>query len=229
MKNILRASMAALSLIAIEAKAQTVSGEVDLFELHVGNGDDHFVFEAELEAGGDRHGFTLLTEGGSDVGPRVHEVTVQTLYTFKPSDGTALLAGIRHDFRKGSDLSHASVALVADISDTLSAEHFTFLSQDGDLTGEAMVVAGLPVMPALTLEPRVALGWSAQSMPAEETGSGVTDVELSVRLRREIGPLVNVYAGAIHERLVGDTKRIARANGDRGHVNRVVIGAGLAF
>lgn len=66
-------------------------------------------------------------------------------------------------------------------------------------------------------------------MPEEEFGSGVTDVSLSVRLRRNIGPEVNVYLGATHERLVGETKRIALANGDKGHVNRVVIGAGLAF
>ncbi len=57
----------------------------------------------------------------------------------------------------------------------------------------------------------------------------MTDVTLSVRLRQAISPMVNVYVGGIHERLVGDTRRIALANGDPGHVTRAVIGAGFAF
>lgn len=223
------AGLAALSLIASEAGAQTVSGEVDLFEMHLGKGDDHFVFDATLEAGGERHAITLKAEGGSDVGPRVHEVTAQALYTLKPRDGTALLAGVRHDMRRGKNLTHGALAIVQDIGDIASAEHFLYVSEHGDVTGAAMVVAGLPLMPSVSIEPRVALGWAAQRVPDEEIGSGFTDVEFSVRVRREIGPMFNVYLGAIHERLLGDTKRIALANGDKGHVNRLVIGAGLAF
>ncbi|MCB2046850.1 MAG: copper resistance protein B [Novosphingobium sp.] len=229
MKKLLLASIAAISFSATDAGAQSVSGEVDLFEMHLGKGDDHFVFDATLEAGGERHGITLKTEGGSDVGPRISDVTVQALYTFRPAEGTSLMAGVRHDIRSGADLSYGVVAIVQDIGEIASAEHFLNVSEHGDVTGAATVVVGLPLMPALTLEPRASLGWSAQFVPEEEIGSGVTDVELSVRLRREIGPLFNVYVGAIHERLVGDTRRIALANGDRGHVNRAVIGAGLAF
>lgn len=229
MRHILLAGLAALSPIACEASAQTVSGEVDLFEMHLGKGDDHFVFDAGLEAGGERHAVTLKTEGGSDVGPRVHEVTAQALYTFKPREGTALMLGARHDMRRGKDLSHAVFALTQDFGELASAEHFLNLSQHGDVTGSAQAVFTLPLTPSLRIEPRAAFGWSAHAVPDEELGSGVTDIELSVRLRREIGPRFNIYLGAIHERLVGDTKRIALANGDRGKVNRVVIGAGLAF
>jgi len=139
------------------------------------------------------------------------------------------MTGVRHDFREGEDLTLGVLAVTADLGEIVSAEHFLFVSEDGDVTGEAMVLAGLPLTTGLTLEPRAELAWSAQDVPEEEYGSGVTDVSLSVRLRREIGPAVNVYLGATHERLVGETKRIALANGDKGHVNRLVIGAGLAF
>ena len=139
------------------------------------------------------------------------------------------MAGVRHDFREGGDLTHGVLAVTADIGEIVSAEHFLFLSQDGDVTGEAMALVALPLSASLTLEPRAELAWSARAVPDEELGSGITEVALSVRLRRQIGPVVNVYLGATHERLVGDTKRIALAQGDRGHVNRAVIGAGFAF
>lgn len=92
-----------------------------------------------------------------------------------------------------------------------------------------MVVASMPLGWSLQVEPRVAMGWAAQDIPDEETGAGVTDLELSLRLRKAIGPVLNVYIGAIHERLIGGTADIAIANGDRRHVSRAVIGAGMSF
>ena len=229
MKKSVLASLLLMMVCPLEARAQELSGEVDLFELHFGQGNEHFVFDATLNAGGERQGVTLKLEGGSEVGPRIHEVTGQALYTFRPGESTSLMVGLRHDMRGGRDLSHAALAIEQGLGEILSAEHYLYVSQHGDVTGSASVVAGVPLMPSLTLEPRADLGWSAQRIDEEEIGSGVTDVEFSVRLRRAIGPLFNVYVGAIHERLVGDTKRIALANGGRGHVNRLVIGAGVAF
>jgi copper resistance protein B len=222
-------AFAALILPAGTANAQDLSAEIDLLEMHIGSGDDHFVFDGELQIGGERHAATFKLDGGSDVGPRIDEVTAQALYTFRPRENLSFMTGVRHDFREGGDLTLGVLAVTADLGEIVSAEHFLFVSEHGDVTGEAMVLAGLPLTTGFTLEPRAELAWSAQNVPEEEYGSGVTDVSLSVRLRREIGPAVNVYLGATHERLVGETKRIALANGDKGQVNRLVIGAGLAF
>lgn len=229
MRKLLLSGIAAASLTAGAAQAQDLSAEVDLFEMHLGSGDDHFVFDGQLQAGGDRHAAIFKLAGGSDVGPRIDEVTGQALYSFMPRENLSLMAGVRHDFREGRDLTHGALAVVADIGGIVSAEHFLFLSQDGDVTGEAMALAALPLTASLTLEPRAELAWSARAVPEEELGSGVTEVALSVRLRRQIGPVINVYVGATHERLVGDTRRIAIAQGDPGDVTRAVIGAGFAF
>ncbi len=156
-------------------------------------------------------------------------MTAQALYAFRPRESVALMAGLRHDFRKGRDLTLGALAVTADLAEIISAEHFLFVSEHGDVTGEAMVLAALPLTGSLTLEPRAELAWSAQQIEDDELGSGATEMSLSVRLRQAIGPMFNVYVGATHERLLGDTKRIALAKGDRGHVNRAVIGAGLAF
>ena len=222
-------TLAVLLLTCGDAQAQEVTGEVDLLEMHLGSGDDHFVFDGELQAGGERHGAFLKLDGGSDVGAHIDEVTAQALYAFTPRENVALMAGVRHDFREGRDLTFGVLGVTVDLTEIVSAEHFLFVSEHGDVTGDAMVLAALPLTGKLTLEPRAELAWSAQRVPDEELGSGVTDAALSVRLRHAIGPSINVYVGATHERLVGETKRIALAKGDPGHVNRAVIGAGLAF
>ncbi len=222
-------ALAALPLPIGVARAQEIKGEVDLFEMHLGSGDDHFVFDSELQAGGDRHGATFKLSGGSDVGAHVDEMTAQALYTFRPRESVALMTGARHDFREGRDLTIGVLAVTADLGETVSAEHFLFVSEHGDVTGEAMALAAFPVTSALTLEPRAELAWSAQRVPDEEFASGVTEVTLSARLRHAVGPMFNIYLGAIHERLVGGTRRIALAKGDAGHVTRAVIGVGLAF
>jgi len=221
--------VAALILPAGAAQAQDVSGEIDLFEMHLGSGDDHFVFDGEARAGSGRHGATFKLNGGSDVGPRVDEVVAEALYTFRPRENVAMMAGARHNFRQGGNFTSAVIGATADLGELVSVEHFLLVSEHGDVTGEAMALAALPLASGFTLEPRAELSWSARKVPEEQLGSGVTDVTMSLRLRREIGPLVNVYVGAIHERLVGDTRRIALAQGDPGHVSRAVVGAGFAF
>ena len=161
----LLACLATLPFAATQAHAQGVEAEVDLFELHAGKGEEHFVFDSTLSAGGDEHGVALKIEGGSDVGPRIDDVTTQLLYTFAPAEGTTLLGGVRHDFRGGEDLTYAALAIVQDFGETLSAEHFLYLSEDGDLTGAAQVVASLPLGPTIHLEPRAAMGSRADVQP----------------------------------------------------------------
>jgi hypothetical protein len=54
-------------------------------------------------------------------------------------------------------------------------------------------------------------------------------MELTARLRRPLLPGVDVYLGATHERLLGGTRDIAVAAGDRGNVTLLVVGGGISF
>lgn len=218
--------------LATPAAAQTglpVAVELELLEMHLGNGDHHFVFDGAATVGQGANHFVARFEGGSDIGPRVDEVEVQALYARELGGIATLLAGVRHDFRGGGDLSHASLGIEASLAPWIDAESFVFLSEQGDATGFAQVITGWSLTDTLTMEPRVAVGWSAQNSVVEETASGLTDVELSARLRRQVLPGVDVYLGATHERLLGGTRDIAVAAGDRGRVTLVVIGGGLSF
>lgn len=228
-RTTIAALAAFLATIATPAQAQAISGEVELFEVHLGKGDDHLVVDSALTLFEGPDQLVLKIEGGSDTRTQFDELTVQALYARNLSDTVQVTVGLRHDFRDVSDLTHGVLGLEAELAEWLSGEHIVFVSQHGDVTGEVQLVASFAIVDNLALEPRVAASWSAQAIAAEELGSGLTDMEASVRLRQSLGGGLDVYAGVIHERLLGDTRRIAIAGGDTPKVTRAIIGAGFAF
>lgn len=223
------ASVLGLCAGAVPAQATTVEGEVDLFELHVGDGDEHFTFDSALSAGSDTDRFEMRASGGSDVGPLIDNVQLEALYVHNVSDKFTLLAGYRQDVREGEDLSHGSLAAVLAPVDWLELEHFFYLSERGDLTGSGQVLGSFPLSESVTFEPRLNVNWAAQDIAQEDSGHGVTDIQAAVRVRKTVVQHVEVYAGAIHERLLGKTRAIAVANGDRGSINRAIVGLALRF
>lgn len=187
------------------------------------------MLDSTFTAGSGPNQLVVKVEGGSDTRTAFDDFGIQALYSRKLSDSLAILGGVRHDFREGSDLAHGSLAIQALLALWLEGEHYLFLSEHGDLTGSAQLVASWELSSRLTVEPRLAFGWSAQNIPDEALASGFTDIEGSVRLRHALGEKLDVYVGVIHERLLGGTRDIAVASGDSANVTRAVIGAGLSF
>lgn len=211
------------------AAAQEVGLEVDLLEVHLGNGDDHLLLDSTLTVGGGPDQLLVKLAGGSETRTSFDDLEVQAFFSRSLSEKAALHLGVRHDIRAGSDLTHGAAGLVVEFLPGLEAEHYFYVSQDGDLTGAGQLLLGVDLTPRLALEPRLIVNWSAQGIPAEDLGSGMTDIEASVRLRRSLGEHFNIYTGVVHERLVGSTRSIAVAAGDRSRVTRAIVGLGFSF
>jgi copper resistance protein B len=222
--------LAGLTAFPVAVCAQDgISAEIDLLEIHVGNGHDHLVLDSGMTVGTGADQLVIKVEGGSDTRTSFDDVEIQALYSRTLSDRVTMLAGVRYDIRDASNLAHASLGVVGDLGSGIEAEHYAFVSQHGNLTGSGQLIARWDIAPRLALEPRLALGWSAQDVLAEDLGSGPTDVEVSVRLRRSLGESLNIYTGVIHERLLGGTRDIAAAHGETAKVTRAIFGIGLSF
>lgn len=219
----------ASALFTAPALADPLEAEVDLFELHIGDGNEHFTFDSAVSVGSDTDRFELRASGGSDVGPLIDNVQLEALYVHNASDKLTLLAGVRQDIRGGSDLRHGSFAVVVTPVDWLEIEHFFYLSERGHLIGSGQLNFTLPLSDTVTAEPRLNVNWAAQDISQESVGRGVTDIQAALRLRKTLTPLLEIYGGAIHERLVGRTFDVARANGTRGRVTRGILGLALRF
>lgn len=230
-RNLLQllATSLALAFQSAVAEAQDVGLEVDLLEVHLGKGDDHLVLDSTLTVGEGPNHLLVKLAGGSDTRTSFDDFEVQALYSRSISEKAALHAGVRHDMRAGSNLTHGAVGLVAELLPGFEAEHYFYVSQDGDLTGAGQLLLGVDIMPSLAVEPRLIVNWSAQSIPFEDLGKGVTDIEAAIRLRRSFGESFNIYTGIVHERLMGSTRSIAVATGDPSRVTRAIIGLGFSF
>lgn len=226
----LAAATIALVLQPAGASAKTpVELEVDLLEVHVGRGDDHLLLDSPLTLGEGADQALIKMAGGSDTRTSFDDFEVQALYSRALSDKVAMHLGLRHDMRSGSNLTHGVAGMVAEVLPGVETEHYFFLSQEGDLTGAGQILAGFELTPKLVVEPRLALSWAAQAIPAEDIGRGLTDIEASLRLRQSLTETLNVYAGVVHERLLGTTRTIAEAAGDPSRVTRAVVGFGFTF
>lgn len=223
---LIRAIAAALSLaLAAPAAHAAPVGGIDLFELHPGADTTRFAMESTWELGQ----LALKVDGGSDTRPMFDSAQVQLLWMPQVAPGVKLAFGPRHDIRPGENLTHAVAGIEADLTPWLTGEHYVYLSQRGDLTGGGKLVARFALASALVLEPRIQLDWSAQPIPRESLASGPTGLKLSARLRRSLGPHVDVYAGAVHDRVLGGTAALAREGGSPVTVTRAVIGAGFSL
>jgi len=211
------------------ASATDVAAEVDQLELHADSDEANAAIDATFELRESSWGIVMKAAGNGDVGPSMDELETQALLLTQLAPSTALLLGVRHDWRPGNDLSYASAALTHDFADWLSGEIFAFVSESGNFTGSGEVVAAIGLAERLALEPRVGLLWSAQDVVGEGFAAGLTELSASVRLRRALSGNVDAYLGVIHERLLSDTRTMTRAAGAPVQSTRAIVGIGLQF
>ena len=81
----------------------------------------------------------------------------------------------------------------------------------------------------LILQPRAELNFAAQDVRENGIGSGLSDLELGLRLRYEIRREFAPYVGVSWLRKVGDTADFARRQGERVSSTSLVLGVRTWF
>jgi len=210
-------------------RAAPVAFSADLVEVRPAAGDTRFVIESTTEIGSGTELFALKVDGGSDRRIAFDDAQLQGLWMPRVADGMLAALGVRHDLRSGPDLSHGVAGLEVWFQPWLYGEAYAYLSEHGDMTGSAKLLARAHLAPGTVLEPRVQFGWSAQAIAEESLAEGLTDLEASLRLRRVLSANLDAYVGVAHELQLGATADLVRAAGDAVSATYFVIGAGLSF
>jgi copper resistance protein B len=210
-----------------DAHAWRPSGGFDLIELRAGQGDELVIWDAAFSLGNATDQVMLMTSGGGALGNQIDEIDAKLLYG-RTVGATTLLVGGRHDIKPHSD-THATIGAQGTLGTRLNWEAFLFLSDRGNVTGEMQILHQMPIKQGLYLEPRLKVGWSAQGDADTATRAGPTEAEASLRLRYSLTEHVNAYAGVIHQRLLGDTRRLGREQGDALQSTMAVIGVGFSL
>jgi len=209
--------------------AASLSGGFDLIEMRTGEEGDAFLWDGSFSYGDSTDQAMLVVQGGGALGGQIDEVQARLFYGRAIGENTVLLVGARKDFKPHPRDTHAVIGIQGQIGSRLSWESYAFLSDEGRLTGEAQVIYALPITDRLYLEPRLAAGWSAQGSDAESLRPGFTEGETTVRLRYRLTDKINAYAGVVHESLLGETRALARSQGEAVKSTVAVVGFGFSL
>lgn len=201
----------------------------NLAEYQVRKGRDGFRWDGEGWYGGDINKITVKSEGEGAFGEGVEEAEVQLLYSRAIDPYFNLQAGIRQDLGRGPKRTYATVGFEGLAPYWFEVEGALFLSNNGDVLGRLEGYYDQRITQRLILQPRAEFNFALQDVSESAIGSGLSDVELGLRLRYEVVKEFAPYIGVEWAKKTGDTARFARAAGEDADVTSFVAGIRFWF
>jgi copper resistance protein B len=201
----------------------------NLAEYQVRQGRDGFRWDGEGWYGGDINKITVKSEGEGAFGEGVEEAEIQALYSRAIDPYFNLQAGVRQDLGPGPKRTYATVGFEGLAPYWFEVEGAVFLSNKGDVLGRLEGYYDQRITQRLILQPRVEFNFALQDVSESAIGSGLSDVELGLRLRYEVVKEFAPYVGVEWAKKTGDTARFARAAGEDADVISFVAGIRFWF
>jgi len=198
-----------------ENGAQTIAFiSFNLAEYQARKGRDGFRWDGEAWYGGDINRLTVKSEGEGVFGEGIESAEVQALYSRAIGPYFNAQAGIRQDLGPGPDRTYATIGFEGLAPYWFEVEGALFLSNKGDVLARLEGYYDQRITQKLILQPMAEMNFALQDVPETGVGSGLSDVELGLRLRYEVVKEFAPYVGVEWARKVGDTARFARAAGE---------------
>ncbi|WP_168452167.1 copper resistance protein B [Sphingopyxis microcysteis] len=214
----------------LENGAQTTAFlSFNLAEYQARKGRDGYRWDAEGWYGGDINRVIVKSEGEGNFGEAIESAETQLLYSRAVDAYFNLQAGIRQDLGHGPDRTYATVGFEGLAPYWFEVEGALFLSNKGDVSARIEGYYDQRITQKLVLQPMAELNFAAQDVPESGVGSGLSDMELGLRLRYEIVKEFAPYVGVEWARKFGDTARFARAAGEGASATSLVIGVRAWF
>lgn len=213
-----------------ESGGQTMTTVMfNLAEYQARKGRDGYRWDGEAWLGGDINRLTIKSEGEGVIRQGVEAAEVQALYSRAIGPYFNLQAGVRHDFKPGKSRPYAVIGFEGLAPYWFEVEGAAFLSDKGDILARLEGYYDQRITQRLVLQPRAELNLSAQDIPENRIGAGLSSAELGLRLRYEITRQFAPYVGVSYEAKTGQTARYARAGGDDPTTTSLVAGVRIWF
>ncbi|EGF93780.1 copper resistance protein B [Asticcacaulis biprosthecium C19] len=185
--------------------------------------DGGYAWDTEFRYGGDIHRLVVKSEGEGSNEDGVEDAEVQILYSRAITPYFDIQAGIRQDFEP-QPRTYLTLGTEGIFPYWFDVEGAVFLSNEGELLARAKGTYDLRLTQRMILQPSAEVTFSAQDIPELEIGSGLSSVELGLRLRYEIRREFAPYIGIVYERKFGDAADFVRLSGKNPESTKVVIG-----
>ncbi|MCZ6697904.1 MAG: copper resistance protein B [Planctomycetota bacterium] len=204
--------------------------KIDQLEVRFQDGDDVAAWDGQARIGTDRHKLAVKSEGEYVVDPNhMENAEVQFLYLRLISDFFDAQIGVRHDFEPDPSRTFAVVGINGLAPQWFEVDASLFLSDEGDVSARFEVEYDILITQRLVLQPDAEINVAFSDDEPTGVGSGVSNVELGLRLRYEFAREFAPYLGINWERKLGNTSDFARAEGEDDNVFSVVAGLRIFF
>lgn len=186
-----------------------VQAELDGTQSH---GLGLFNWNVEGWYGGDINKLWIKSEGLTR-GDQADDGEVQALWSRNISDFWDFQAGVREDFAP-TGRTYAAFGFEGLAPYFFETQVHMFVSDRGDVSARVKQSLDLPVTQHLFVEPHLEANFSAQNVPDEHIGSGLSDVTLGLQTRYEITREFAPYVDFVWMHALGNTANYLRANAE---------------
>ena len=171
--------------------------KIDQLEYRIQNGDDLLVWEGQGRIGNDEHKFTLKTEGEYVAKTdELENAEIQFLYQRMISDFFDAQIGLRQDIKPDPSHTFGVIGVNGLAPQWFETDASLFVSHKGDASVRLEAEYDILFTQRLVLEPSVEANIAFSKDEKTGVGSGLSDVELGLRLRyeftREFAPYIGI-------------------------------------
>lgn len=196
---------------------------VDKAELRKTSGHDHFAWEVDAWLGHDFDKLWLKTDGENSE-DRVEEAELQLLYSRAITTNWDLQLGWRGDFRPDPKRNWLAAGFRGMAPYHFDVDAAAFIGDGGRTSVRVNVEYALLFTQRLILSPEIELDWFGEDDAERFIGSGLSTVELGLRLRYEIRREIAPYVGINWWSNLGDTRDLNRAAGNETNDLEITLG-----
>ena len=186
---------------------------IDQLEVRVTDGPNPYVLEGQMWVGQDLNKLWLKTEV-EHVDGETEEAELQALYSRAIAPYWDLQVGWRHDIRPKPDRDWLAIGLEGLAPYWFEIDAAAFIGEGGQVGARLEAEYEILFTQRWVLTPEMEVNLHTQNDEATGTGSGLSDLELGLRLRYEIRREFAPYIGVNWVKKFGNTADFARDEGE---------------
>jgi len=195
-------------------------------QLEVGDGDQQSRWDFNAWAGRDFNKLLVRGAGERDAGHTEHS-EVDLLWAHAIAPWWDLVTGVRHESAPGPSRSWAALGVQGFAPYAFEVEATALVGEGGRAGFTFEAEYELLLTQRLILQPLAEIAWYTRDDIERGIGSGLSTLELGLRLRYEIRREIAPYLGIVRSRAFGQTADLIRASG--GEATETQWVAGLRF
>lgn len=201
---------------------------IDQLEVRRASPDDVLTWDAQAFYGNDYDKLWLKTEG-EHAGGAIENGDVELLWDRIFSRWWSVQAGARHDFGEGPSREWLALGVQGLAPYFLELEATAYLGESGRSAARIKGEYDLRFKQRLILQPKIELNLYGKDDPRTGHMSGLSDVEIGLRLRYELRREVAPYLGVVWLRQLGQTADLVRSRGDDASDAQLIAGIRISF